>query len=143
MKNKSILFLAFIALALFTSSSCKKTTDSNDLTTSIIGNYTNAAEATNIVVNKVDNSTVSITLVTGTGSGKYDVAFPNVTMNSANAFNLNSVTQNGGTCIGTEIFSGTGTTSNNSISLFITVIGTGTGTPYDCSNWTDNVSASK
>jgi len=140
MKIKTILFLVLVACSL---TQCKKENNSNDLTTGIVGNYTNAAEATNIVVNKVDNSTVSITLVTGTGSGKYDVGFPNVTMNSASSFTLNAVTQDGGTCIGIETFSGTGTTSNNNISLFITVTGTGTGTPYDCSNWTDNVSATK
>lgn len=140
MKNISL-----IACALFVFvSACKKADDGTDLTASITGHYTNSAQNTDIVVNKVDDTHISITLSTGSGSGSYSVAFPSATMTSANAFTLNTVTQNGASCIGEETYSGTGTHTGNNISLFMTIVGTGTGTPYDCTGTTtDNVSASK
>lgn len=127
--------------------SCKKDGTSNgDLTTSIVGHYTNSSTSTDIVVNKIDNNKVSITLSTGSGSDAYDVAFSSVTMNSATAFTLNTVTQDGAVCNGKETFSGNGTHTGNNISLFMTVVGTNPSgpSPYDCSGTdTRNVSATK
>ena len=141
MKTKAIIIL-FFALTLSVIS-CKKTTDKNDLTTGIVGRYTNTTESTEIIVNKVSNTSVSISITTGSGSGQYSVAFPTATMNSSTSFTLNPVTQDGTYCSGTEKFSGTGTYTNNNISLFLTVDGVGTGTYNPCGDWTDNISASK
>lgn len=145
MTTKTILLSICTMILLLPS--CKKDGTSNgDLTTSIVGHYTNSSTNTDIVVNKIDNSKVSITLTSGSGSGSYDVAFSSVTMNSANAFTLNSVTEDGDGCIGKETFTGTGTHSGNNISLFMTVVGTNPSgpTPYDCSGTdTRNVSATK
>ncbi len=145
MTTKTLLLCICTTILLLPS--CKKDgTNDGDLTTSIVGHYTNSSTNTDIVVNKIDNSKVSITLSSGSGSGAYDVAFSSVTMNSATAFTLNTVTQNGAVCIGTETFSGTGTHSGNNISLFMTVVGTNPSgpTPYDCSGTdTRNVSATK
>ncbi|MDZ4844819.1 MAG: hypothetical protein SH857_04635 [Chitinophagales bacterium] len=144
MKN-GFWFLSLL-VATFMFNACDKEEDGDnngtDLTTSIVGHYTHSSNNTDIVVNKVDNTTVSITLDTGSGSGAYDVAFSSATMNSANAFTLNTVTQNGAVCSGDETFSGTGTHSGNNISLFMTVVRTGGST---CTNgtYTRNVSAPK
>jgi hypothetical protein len=145
MKTKTLLLFIFASILLLPS--CKKDgTDGGDLTSSIVGQYTNSSTNTTIVVNKIDDTKVSITLNTGSGSGTYDVAFTSVTMNSETSFTLNTVTQDGAVCIGKETFSGTGTHSGNNISLFMTVVGTNPSgiTPYDCSGTdTRNVSASK
>jgi len=137
MKNQ--FFLLTICFALFGLSACdKEDTNGDDLTTDIIGHYTNAGTNTDIVVNKVDDTTVSIALTTGSGSGYLSVAFPDVDMTSATAFTLNTVT--GSDCGGTATYSGTGTSSNGNISLFITIVNTGGGCD---GTFTRSVSASK
>lgn len=141
MKTKQFTFLLCAALLSF--SSCKKDdSTSGDLTTDVVGHYTNSSDNTDIVVNKIDDSSISITMSTGSGSGSYNMAWPKATMTSKTAFTMEEVEGNTG-CQGTEKFSGTGTASNGNISLFITIKGTGLNTPYDCYDWNDNVSASK
>ena len=145
-KNNFLLIGLFAVGSLFLNSCNQDDDDDGDLTTNIVGHYTNATTSTDIVVNKINESTVSIALTTGTGSGQYNVAFSSVTMNSETAFTLNSVTQDGAACIGEETFTGTGTHSENNISLFLTVVGSNPDgpTPYDCDGTnTRNVSASK
>jgi hypothetical protein len=136
---KNLLLALSVVAVLF--SGCKK--EDNDLTKNVVGHFTNSTTSTDVVVNKVDNNTVSLTLTTGSGSGEYTIGFPTAKMSSANAFTLDPVTQTGNGCDGTQKWSGTGTASNNNIALFISVDGTGTGSPYDCDDWTDNVAASK
>lgn len=123
MKFKTTLLLAFLAFSL---TQCKK--DSNDLTKSIVGKYTNPNDYDlEITVNKIDNSTVSLTL----HNGYFDYAFTNVKMNSATSFTLNEYTQSG-LCQTNTVYedasikiSGSGTGSNNNISVFVTEKKTG------------------
>lgn len=139
MKNQ--FFLLTLCFVLFGVSACNSDDNNgDDLTTDIIGHYTNAGTNTDIVVNKVDDTTVSIALSTGSGSGAYSVAFPDVDMTSATAFTLNPVTVNHVACGGTGTYSGSGTASNGNISLFMTEVLSGGG--CDGTN-TRNVSASK
>lgn len=116
--------LTFV-LVLFFVTSCKKDSndDKNDLTTNILGKYTNPNDYDlEIVVNKIDNSTVSMTIK----NGYFDYAFTNVKMNSATSFTLTPYSFNSGCFISssqhvdaTTTVSGTGTASNNNISVFI------------------------
>lgn len=126
MKKQFFSLLVFSALlGLFFTSSCKKENgdSKNDLTASVVGKYTNPNDYNlEIVVNKIDNSTVTITLQ----NGYFDYAFTNVKMNTATSFTLNEYTQNGW-CENSQAAeeatvkaSGTGTASNNNISLFVT-----------------------
>ena len=69
MKTKAIIIL-FFALTLSVIS-CKKTTDKNDLTTGIVGLYTNTTESTEIIVNKVSNTSVSISIMDFNGLYNY------------------------------------------------------------------------
>ena len=140
---KTKFYALLLAASLLSIASCKKDSDADgDLTADVVGHYTNTSDNTEIFVNKIDDNTVSITMSTGSGSGSYNIAWPSATMKSKNSFTMDAVEGNTG-CQGTEMFSGTGTYSNNNISLFITIDGTGTGTPYDCTDGSDNVSASK
>ena len=142
---KLATFLLSLCTLMFLLTSCGEEENDNDLTTSIIGHYTNLSENTDIVVNKVDDTTVSISLSSGSGSGAYSIAFPTVTMNSETTFTLNEITASG-SCVGIYMYSGTGTHSGNNISLFLTRVGSnpdGT-TIYDCEGtYTFNESASK
>jgi hypothetical protein len=141
MKNVIRLLLVFtITLGI---ASCN-TEDSDDWAGAIAGLYTNTASNTEITVNKIDDKTVSIAIVTGSGSGALSVAFSSVTLNSETAFTLNEVSQNGAVCNGTETFNGTGTASNGNISVFMTVEREGDGGIYNQCTGTDtrNVSAS-
>jgi hypothetical protein len=141
MRTKATIILFFaITLSIV---SCKKSTDKNDLTTDIVGRYTNASESTEITVNKVSNTSVSISLTTGTGSGRFTVAFTNTTMNSTTSFTLNTVDRNSALCDGTESITGTGTSTGNNISLFIKDDVKGTlGSISACPNFIRNVNVS-
>ena len=131
---------ALLACLLFSFTQCKEDDDNNtDLTAEIVGSYFNSNENATIVVNKIDNNTVSITLE----SPYWDIAFTNVEMNSATAFTMTEFTRTGEGCDGQEKISGTGTSSNDNISLFINIDGIGVSSPYDCQDLTYNVSASK
>lgn len=126
MKKQFFSLLVFSAtLGLFFTSSCKKENgdSKNDLTTSVVGRYTNPNDYDlEIIVNKIDNSTVSITLQ----NGYFDYAFTNVKMNSTNSFTMTPYSRDG-ECWdsqsnyfpATETVSGSGTSSNNNISMFI------------------------
>jgi len=116
MKLKYLLTLT-TALMLF--GSCNKN-NSNDLTSSIVGTYTNAATSTLITVNKIDYNTVSISLKHDP-SCEYTVGFTSVKMNTKNSFTLNDVTRPSSGC-GNESYTGTGTHSGNNISIFALLI---------------------
>lgn len=108
--KKQIFFTCVISvfLGLIFFSSCKKENDKdNDLTTDIVGKYTNGN--TTITVNKVDNSTVAIALE----DGYIAPTFASTKMNSKTSFTLNDVTQNDG--VTKREFSGSGTYSSNNI----------------------------
>ncbi len=145
--KKQIFFACVIAVFLssvfFTA--CKKENGKdNDLTETVVGKYTNPNDYDlEIVVNKIDNSTVSITLQ----NGYFDYAFTNVKMNTATSFTLNQYTKNS-YCYSqispeeaTLTISGTGTASNNNISLFISENTAGnTGTCSDSDSYTFSAS---
>ncbi len=145
MKNQ--LFLLTLCLALFGASSCSEDddTDGSDLTTGIVGSYTNTATNTNIVVNKVDDTTVSISLTTGSGSGEYDIAFASTTMNTETSFTLNTVVEQQTGCNGIHTWDGTGTYSSGNISLFMTRVASSTSGGIGACEGSQNfnVSASK
>jgi len=73
---------------------------------------------TEITINKVDDSTVSLALKHGT-SCKYDIGFSSVKMNSASSFTLNEVNF---IKFCNKKISGTGTYTNNNISIFAVVV---------------------
>ena len=141
MKSLSTYMVALCALVCFTN--CGEDDEDGgdtDLTTNAVGVFTEVSGNAVITVNKVDNNTVSIIV----DDSNWDFAFTDVTMNSATAFTLNTYTRNGDGCDGTETISGTGTASNNNISLFIAIDAVGgTGFAGPCNDDTYNVSASK
>jgi hypothetical protein len=131
--KRQILFTCILSAfigSVFFSSCNKEDKKNNDLTSEVVGRYTNPNDYNlEIIVNKINNSTVSITVQ----NSHHSDAFTNVTMNSANAFTLNSF-KGVGWCsepfqsdeflnsfyeAATVTTSGTGTASNNNISLFI------------------------
>ena len=122
MKIVKPLLLLLAVTMLFTA--CDKEDDANsgDLTTSILVHYIKTAECTDITVNKIDDTHVSIQLETHCSSSTYSVAFTNVTMNTATSFTLNSVIGDD-YCGPDQTYSGTGTHSGDNISLFITIDG--------------------
>jgi hypothetical protein len=95
MKKHLLKFVALTAIfGLFLTTSCKKDTKEEeskiDLTTSIVGIYTNKAKPyLEIVVTRIDNSTISITLE----DIEADYNFKNVKMNSISSFTLNEYTE--------------------------------------------------
>lgn len=110
MKTKLLLFL-MTALLSFTQ--CKKDDNDgdngNDLTTDIVGRYENPDDYDLLViVNKVDDNTVSITLQ----NGYFDLVFNDVTMQSKTSFTLNEFIEDSA-----NKYSGQGTNSINNISL--------------------------
>jgi hypothetical protein len=119
MKTKLFLFL-MIALATLTQ--CKKDGDddnSGDLTTDIVGRYDKDDDYT-IVVNRVDDNTVSISIV----DGGFSIAFADVTMQSKTSFTLNefSETINNFPNDNKYTYSGQGTNSANNISVTIKTV---------------------
>jgi hypothetical protein len=119
MKTKLFLFL-MIALATLTQ--CKKDGDddnSGDLTTDIVGRYDNDDDYT-IVVYRVDDNTVSISIV----DGGFSIAFTDVTMQSKTSFTLNefSETINNSPNDNKYTYSGQGTNSANNISVTVKTV---------------------
>jgi hypothetical protein len=114
-------------MALLLIASCGKDKEEKDLTTLIVGVYSlQGDEGRVITVNKIDNKTVSIAFV-------YDgesFSFTNVVLNSETTFTLNEhsiprysyveVSGDYESCYFRNIYTGTGTVSANSISLFLT-----------------------
>ncbi len=94
MKKQFFSLLVFSALlGLFFTSSCKKENgdSKNDLTTDIVGKYTSGSGSSyiEIIVNKVDNQTVSIYTYDDYNGGVTHTA---TKMNSKTAFTLNKAT---------------------------------------------------
>ena len=107
MKFKTTLILAFLTFSL---TQCKK--DGNDLTTDIVGKYTNGSGSSyrEIIVTKVDNNTISIYVEDSYQSGQTHAS---TKMNSKTSFTLNKVTETGS---GTKYeYTGSGTYSANNI----------------------------
>lgn len=104
-------------LALLFIVSCGNDDDNyNDLTKLIVGIYERDGSSENIIVNKIENNTVSLV-------GPF-YAFTNVVMDSENSFTLTEYSEErttslGGICNYLIIFKGNGTVSETSISLFI------------------------
>ena len=118
MKTKLFLFL-MIALATLTQ--CKKDGDddnSGDLTTDIVGRYDD--DDYTVVVNRVDDNTVSISIV----DGSFSIAFTDVTMQSKTSFTLNEFSQtiNNSPNDDKYTYSGQGTNSANNISVTIKTV---------------------
>jgi hypothetical protein len=118
MKTKMFLFL-MIALATLTQ--CKKDGDddnSGDLTTDIVGRYDD--DDYTVVVNRVDDNTVSISIV----DGSFSIAFTDVTMQSKTSFTLNEFSQtiNNSPNDDKYTYSGQGTNSANNISVTIKTV---------------------
>lgn len=136
--TKTLLMLLAVSLS-FTACNKDDDNDSGDLTTGIVGHYVNAADNTDITVNKIDDTHVSIQFSTGNGSTNYSSAFANVLMNSATSFTL-------GTATGTDgcgrILTGTGTYSNNNISMFLTKDDPTNGVG-SCGDTTESISATR
>lgn len=148
MKKHLFNFVVLTAIfGLFLTASCKKDTkeevSKNDLTTNIVGKYTNKDDYNlTIIVNKIDNSTVSITI----HNGYFDYAFSNVKMNSSTSFTLNEYSVSSW-CTNVDDDtniknSGTGTASNDNISVFVTEMSTSNSGNCDSNN-KNNFSASK
>lgn len=109
MKKQAILILACLALAF---TSCKK---DNDLTSDIVGKYTSGSGSgeVEVIVNRVDNSTVSLTVGGGSVGAAETSTHATTKMNSKTSFTLNTVSS---TAFGyTTTYSGTGTNSGNNI----------------------------
>ena len=118
MKTKLFLFL-MIALATLTQ--CKKDGDddnSGDLTTDIVGRYDD--DDYTVVVNRVDDNTVSISIV----DGSFSIAFTDVTMQSKTSFTLNEFSQtiNNSPNDDKYTYSGQGTNSANNISVTVKTV---------------------
>jgi hypothetical protein len=144
--QRTILLSALALFFIAFTSSCKKDSESkSDLTSGIVGHYTNTSDNTDITVNKIDATHVSIALSSGTGSGHYTMSFTSVTMNSATAFTLNATSDNN--YYYDETWTGTGTYSGNNISLFMSIhaVPTAAGLAVGDTEYTDpqTVSASK
>ena len=137
------LFAFLLCTMVLTISSCVKGSVDEDLTTVVVGQYTNSDSNTNMIVSKIDNSTVRINMSTGLGSSAYEVSFPNVSMTSATAFKMNAAESDDFECVGSMTVSGTGSVNDSTITLLLTMKGHGTGTQFDCSDMTDNITASK
>jgi len=105
----------FVITLLFVFNSCKKD-DNNpnnngpDLTTDVLGVYTSGSSLV-ITVTKVDNSTISVNIKDVNNNETHS----STKMNSKNSFTLNKVTVVGGA--ETYEYTGTGTYSNNTISI--------------------------
>jgi len=137
---KPYLLLILSALILSFAQCKEEDDDSNDdLTVNVVGHYTNTADDADITVNKINNTTVSITI----DSDYWDFAFTEATMTSATAFTLTSYSRTDDGCEGTETISGTGTASNNNISFFINIDASNVGVVYPCSDTDVNISATK
>jgi hypothetical protein len=100
-------------MALLLIASCGKENSNEDLTELAVGVY-DGLDGSVFTVNKKDNNTVTIMYE--------DYSFTNVVMNSKTSFTLNeySYLDNDYDCYVSIKVSGTGTVSENSISLFIT-----------------------
>jgi hypothetical protein len=109
MKFKTTLLLAFLAFSL---TQCKKENTNDDLTTEVVGKYTSGSGSNyrEIIVTKVNNSTVSIYLQDGFSSYQ---THAETQMNSKTSFTLNKVTE---TNSGERFeYTGTGSASANNI----------------------------
>lgn len=144
---KTKFYALLLAVSVLSIASCKKDSDATgDLTSEIVGHYTNASDNTEIFVNKIDDNSVSVTMSTGSGSGSYDIAWPKAKMNSKTSFTTDSVEHMISSCTGTKYATATATASNNNISLFIHWDGTpGVSNGYwsQCSDDDRSISASK
>jgi len=110
MKIKTTLLLVLIALSL---TQCKKEDSSNDdLTSDIVGKYTNGSGSgyREIIVTKVDNNTISIYIEDSYQSGQTHAA---TKMNSKTSFTLNKVNETGSGA--SYEYTGSGTYSANNI----------------------------
>lgn len=129
------------AVILCTLTQCKPEATAGDgWAGGIEGHYTNS-QGEEVTVNRIDDTHVSISAYHAF-SILGPMGFTNVTMNSANSFTLNSISPYTG-CPNNVVVSGTGTASNNNISLFMQATATPTGDPDDCENWNYTLSASK
>jgi len=125
MKLKTTLVLLVLA---FTLTQCKK-----DITSGIIGKYTNGQtgnDRVDIVVNKVDESTVSITVEDNYGTH----SFASTKMNSATSFTLNSYSDKDGGYDYTYSGSGTYSAGNISVTIKTERVDDFTGTKDDYTN---------
>ena len=115
-KSKTILLFTTLItlLTLTTISGCKKDGSDTDLTTGIVGHYTggSGSSAVDIIVTKIDNNTISITI----DAVVDNVTFASAEMSSSTAFTLNntSVISGGGT-VRMEYTNGSGSYSANNI----------------------------
>lgn len=112
MKKQAILILACLALAF---TSCKKDSNSSDLTSDIIGRYTSGSGSgeVEVIVNKVDDNTISVTVGGGSVGAAETTTHATTRMNSKTSFTLNTVTK---TEFGyTTTYTGTGSYSSNNI----------------------------
>jgi len=121
MKNQ--FFLLTVCIALFGASSCSEEDGDNDVATEISGTYTNTVTNTTIVVNRINDTKVSMA-VTSTNSelGDYAVTFTDVEVISATDLVMNSVTLDEAVCGGTRMYFGTGGTLNDRITIQMTVV---------------------
>ncbi len=144
MKNKLILAMTGF---IFLFSQCKKdSTNSSDLTTDIVGTYSNGytnSSKVNMTIIKVDDNTVSIDIdAYGTGAGLY----MSTKMNSKNSFTLNTRTFSDlrpgiGDC-NIEL-TGTGVYSNKNITIEVKEKETMINSPYTVTNSTAVFTATK
>jgi hypothetical protein len=127
------------AVILCTLTQCKPEATAGDgWAGGIEGYYVNTI-GEEVTVNRIDDTHVSISATT---SAWYTLGFSNVTMNSATTFTLNSIQEQA--CPNNTILSGTGTASNNNITLFMQATATPSGDPdNDCVNWNYTLSATK
>lgn len=144
MKNQFLSFSVFLLLLSCLTSACSKR---KDLTENIVGLY-EGSSGLQIVVTKIDNSTVSLIINGRTSS----YTFANVKMNSESSFTLNTSTVTG-YCYNqrvstfpeqtTTTLSGTGTFSSPIISVLINRQTASTLGYYCPENGNQNIVASK
>lgn len=103
---------SFLLVALtLTLTQCKK--EDKDLTSDIVGKYTNEPYYLKITVNKVDESTVWLSL-----EGYLNLTFSETKMTSKTTFTLNKISQAG--YYGGQVeYTGTGTNTGTNISVLI------------------------
>ena len=149
MKNQILLLCLCSILFILPAceKDCEKDADHDDLTGSIVGLYSDASSNTQIVVNKLNNNTVTIDVSTEDFGLNYEIGFTAVTMNSKTTFTLNEITQDPpDECFDVSTYSGSGTHSGNNISLFINVLSSnlnGQGSSGCDDTFTLSVSASR
>ena len=127
---------------------CEKNTEDLDLTVNIVGTYHINGDINDgvISIDKINNESVTLTMTDVLTVLNVDnITFAKVSLNSTAAFDLNQIKSEATLCSGDYTFSGNGTNSLDSVSLFIKRITNSGSSSNPCSNATEflTISAKK